>query len=285
MNFSRAAKMLNMSQPTLSYRILQLEEELGFKLVERQPKPRLTLAGQLFVEYCESILRTYDEMISVCSKASKNNEGKIVFEKPICFEATWQEIKNICLEFSKKYNIEIQFVETESTLNDVLDSDTADVGFIWTRSDFIEQGKDGFGYLKLPISQHPEIKFLMLRNNKLAEKQMISKDDLQGKKIVLPLSIRYSVFDNTLKNYMNHENIDINIVHKNGSYRDIELGLVNEEIAFGMNDLNRFDSLNDDTNIVLRPADLYTWKPEGYLKYKINNKNPALNTFFEHLKR
>lgn len=52
LNFSRAAENLFVSQPTFSYQIKQLEEEIGFPVFERSGKgAALTPAGSQFVAY------------------------------------------------------------------------------------------------------------------------------------------------------------------------------------------------------------------------------------------
>ena len=51
LHFGRAARVLHVSQPTLSQQIQKLEEELGSPLFERAPKIRLTQAGELFRTY------------------------------------------------------------------------------------------------------------------------------------------------------------------------------------------------------------------------------------------
>ena len=48
LNSSAAAKELYVSQPTLSKHMAALEEDLGFRLIERQPATRLTPAGVEF---------------------------------------------------------------------------------------------------------------------------------------------------------------------------------------------------------------------------------------------
>lgn len=60
--FNRAAKSLHLSQSSLSTHISGLEKDLGFKLFDRtvQP-PTLTLSGQIFLEYAQSIVSLYDE--------------------------------------------------------------------------------------------------------------------------------------------------------------------------------------------------------------------------------
>ncbi len=58
LNFSKAAKSLNITQPAISHQINALETELGTKLFFRTSKNvRLTQAGHLFIQYAEEILR------------------------------------------------------------------------------------------------------------------------------------------------------------------------------------------------------------------------------------
>ena len=52
LNFSRAAEKAFVSQPTFSYQVKLLEDEVGFKIFERNGKgAALTPAGQQFVTY------------------------------------------------------------------------------------------------------------------------------------------------------------------------------------------------------------------------------------------
>lgn len=51
-SFTRAAEELNVTQPTLSHQIRQLEDELGCELLERSARQvRLTSAGEIFSEF------------------------------------------------------------------------------------------------------------------------------------------------------------------------------------------------------------------------------------------
>src|SRR2546423_12670120 len=56
-NFTRAAEMLYMTQPTASQQLAQLEKEIGAKLFERQTRRiRLTPAGEALLPYAEQML-------------------------------------------------------------------------------------------------------------------------------------------------------------------------------------------------------------------------------------
>lgn len=62
-SFSKAATSLNISQPSLSKTISQVERELKLKLFDRTEVPvSLTAAGNIFVEKAKEILGLYHEM-------------------------------------------------------------------------------------------------------------------------------------------------------------------------------------------------------------------------------
>ena len=284
LQFGKAARILNMSQPNLSYRIQQIENEVGHKLVERCPKPHLTENGIRFVQYAESIVAQYDEMLKSFRYSSNSSKPPILFERPICFEQTWLELQEICRDFTDKCNIEIKFVETDSSFDDAILSETVDIGLALTTQLFIDEHSYDYGYVEFPISEYPEVRFYMHRDNPLAIKDVISKDDLKGKKIVLPLNIRFSVFDDTAKLYQDKENINFQIVHRQGSYQDIELSLKNDELAFSMQDLHIRDRSVDGSRIISRPAEKDDWATFPYFIFKKDNPNPSLKVFVDFLK-
>src|SRR5438045_9647996 len=63
-NVSRAALKLHVSQPALSRQIRDLEEELGFLLLERSAKSvRLTEAGRAFVTEARAVLQRAEDAV------------------------------------------------------------------------------------------------------------------------------------------------------------------------------------------------------------------------------
>jgi LysR family transcriptional regulator, benzoate and cis,cis-muconate-responsive activator of ben and cat genes len=64
-NVSRAALKLHVSQPALSRQIRDLEDEIGFSLLERTAKSvRLTDAGRAFLDNARALLQNADEAIA-----------------------------------------------------------------------------------------------------------------------------------------------------------------------------------------------------------------------------
>jgi LysR family transcriptional regulator, benzoate and cis,cis-muconate-responsive activator of ben and cat genes len=64
-NVSRAALKLHVSQPALSRQIRDLEDELGFSLLERTAKSvRLTDPGRAFLDNARALLQNADEAVT-----------------------------------------------------------------------------------------------------------------------------------------------------------------------------------------------------------------------------
>ena len=64
-NVSRAALKLHVSQPALSAQIRDLEDEIGFQLLERTAKSvRLTKAGRAFLDEARAVLQRADEAVT-----------------------------------------------------------------------------------------------------------------------------------------------------------------------------------------------------------------------------
>lgn len=77
-HFGRAARRSFVSQPTLSAQLRKLEEYLGVKLIERQPRRvALTEAGQQVVERARRILQDTDEIVKHARHASDPLSGTL----------------------------------------------------------------------------------------------------------------------------------------------------------------------------------------------------------------
>ncbi|BAZ37335.1 LysR family transcriptional regulator [Calothrix sp. NIES-4101] len=78
LNFGRAAERLNITQPSLSRQIQNLEKELDILLFERnQRQIKLTLPGQIFLAEVEQIMIRFDQGMRVAKRASCGEIGQL----------------------------------------------------------------------------------------------------------------------------------------------------------------------------------------------------------------
>ena len=90
LNFSRAADNLFVSQPTFSYQIRLLEEEIGFAIFERSGKgAALTPAGAQFVSFLagmrEDLKRAIEQGQNFSAKYQDNISISLMVRQAVCF--------------------------------------------------------------------------------------------------------------------------------------------------------------------------------------------------------
>jgi DNA-binding transcriptional LysR family regulator len=77
-NVSRAALKLHVSQPALSRQIRDLEDELGFLLLERTAKSvRLTDAGRVFLAEAREVIKRADEAVAKARATATGGRGEL----------------------------------------------------------------------------------------------------------------------------------------------------------------------------------------------------------------
>jgi DNA-binding transcriptional LysR family regulator len=78
LNYSEASRRLHVAQPAISQTILDLEEELGVKLLHRTKRTvQLTMAGAIFLGEAEQILRHATEAAQVARRAARGEVGSL----------------------------------------------------------------------------------------------------------------------------------------------------------------------------------------------------------------
>jgi len=77
-NVSRAALKLHVSQPGISRQIRDLEDEIGFQLLERSAKSvRLTAAGKVFLHEAREVLLRVETAVNKAREVAKGGSGEI----------------------------------------------------------------------------------------------------------------------------------------------------------------------------------------------------------------
>lgn len=113
-NFSRAAKKLFISQPSLSQYINRLEGQLGFTIFDRSTSPvALTCEGEMYVETALNILEELDNLDRKIKETSQLKAGRL--DLGLTPSKASNPLPAILPVFKKKYpGIELNITEATS---------------------------------------------------------------------------------------------------------------------------------------------------------------------------
>jgi len=177
-SFTKAAEQLGYSQPSVSFQIKQLEEELGCLLFERiNHTITLTEHGVKLVERAHKVRALIDDFKEdMEEEKSVSGQIHIVTPDSVCEEM----IQRHYIDFHNKYpDISIRFTTGDSgVMLDMLDHNEADV--IITLDNHL-YNKDYIIAKEQPLSMH----FVANSKSKFANKKDISIKDLVNEPFIL----------------------------------------------------------------------------------------------------
>ncbi len=130
-SFTKAAKALYISQPSLSAAISRLEKELGFRIFDRSTIPcSLTAEGRIYIESIEEIAESESNMQKRIRALSDTSHGSIKVGGSSF--ASYLILSQICGAFYKKYpeinvTVDIGNVGSPQVLFDKLDNKEIDI--------------------------------------------------------------------------------------------------------------------------------------------------------------
>lgn len=181
---SKAAAALYISQPALTRQIQALEYECGKPLFVRSKHGvTLTEEGMLLQTRAMELLELADKTINDIKQSNFELAGRISIG---CGElASFRELSKIMADF-KKNNPKVFFdifTGNADLIKLKIERGTLDLGLLLEPVD-VEQ----FESFRVNIKEQYVV--LMRRDDKLAEKEKISYEDLKGKSLILP-SRRY----------------------------------------------------------------------------------------------
>jgi DNA-binding transcriptional LysR family regulator len=177
-SFSKAADVLHLTQPTLSGHMIDLEGELGVKLLDRLGKEiRPTKAGMILYEYAKKVLKLRDEAEQALEQFKGGLKGNLVVggsSIPGVYI-----LPGIIEQFKKKFpetSITLKLSDSKGTLESLLEG-IIEIGVIGVR---ITDNK--IEYKKF---YDDEIILACSKGNSWAEKGSISLNDLKTGPLIL----------------------------------------------------------------------------------------------------
>ncbi|MGE4373796.1 MAG: LysR family transcriptional regulator [Xanthobacter sp.] len=178
LHFGRAAQILNISQPPLSASLKQLEDNLGFRLMERTNKSvRLTPAGAIFAEHAARVLGQMKSAQNIAAQISRGTRGElsIGFVPSMLF----RRLPALLNSFQESYpNIELKIEEMNSrTQVQSLVNHNIDIGFVHGSS-FPE------GVVYTPIETE-RLMCCVPKGHRFARRSQISIADLSGDRVLV----------------------------------------------------------------------------------------------------
>ena len=179
LNFSRGAENMFVSQPTFSYQIKLLEEEVGFEIFERNGKgATLTPAGQQFVSYLtnmrEEMKRAIEQGQNFSAKYKDNITISLMVRQAIYFLP-----EAIRLFEKERRGVQITPVFQYDNGLDSFMKNESDVLFA-----LMEQTRQLAGvYVHDLFESH--IYLITDRNDPLTKKDLITEEDIYGRTLMV----------------------------------------------------------------------------------------------------
>lgn len=184
-NITLAAKNLHISQPSLSFAVKTLEDELGIQLLFRNSHTvSLTDAGEKFASHAERIIKSVDNLSDMMKRHAHLIEGKL--KLGMLWIGGYMNLFSLLNEFRSSapaITYEFTFDGSDVLMQKLLNR-SLHGAFVISSESALESQKE-FEHVKL---SEEEYKMIIPKNNALSERPCVSIKDLDGENIIMPSS-------------------------------------------------------------------------------------------------
>ena len=178
-SFSKAAQLLNVTQPTLSKQIKDLEEEYHITLFERTTRSlSLTQEGLLFKEQAKEIISLVDKAEARLKQKEKDISGDIHIG---CSESECNRVvMKAIAKTQEKYPLVTFHITSGNAqyVTEKVDQGLIDLGIVVDPTNMSK-----YDYIKLPSYDTRGI--LMRKDSELANLDAVSPGDLNHKPVII----------------------------------------------------------------------------------------------------
>lgn len=201
-NITRAAKLLHITQPTLSRQMMQLEEELGVKLFTRSNHSIvLTDAGMLLRRRAQEIVTLADKTAREFAQDTEEISGEICFG---CGELnSMNGLAEVMADFKKLYP-RVHFDVYSANADDIKERMAR--GFI--DISLFAEPVDVLRYDFFRLSEKEDWGIYVHQNHALAQKEFVTPKDLAG---VPLLFTKRALVQNEINNWFGEYADDMNV--------------------------------------------------------------------------
>jgi DNA-binding transcriptional LysR family regulator len=178
-SIANAAKILFVSEPTISLAIHELEDEYGLPLFYREKKRMfLTKEGEIVYERAKSLISHFDDVDEEMRELAKKHHPVRIGVSPFSAILTYLPLS---MEFEKKYpDIVLEMSESGSTesMNE-LESKRLDCAFV-------VENQRSREYFDSTTMLNTKMAFCINKNHRLAGKEVLHLSELANENMVLP---------------------------------------------------------------------------------------------------
>jgi len=179
LSFIKAAQVMCISQPAITYQIQSLEKEMDVLLFERSTRHcRLTLAGQSFYHDAVQLFSFYQQAVQKTQQIHRANQSHLKIGIRRLFD--YDSMAVLVSKFNEKHPfVKVDILpQNDSKPLDDLRSGKIDIGFFYS-----SEHNEGYDMV---FDKLYELNYYVLMNLKdpLASKESLKLSDLKGRAIV-----------------------------------------------------------------------------------------------------
>lgn len=176
-NFTRASEIVNLSQPAFSTLIAALEQEVGFRLFDRDTrKVQLNIDGLHLIELARNLMHNYDNTIREIRRYSCGEEGSVTVAVLPSLAVKW--LPQLISKFNQenpKIRVDILDTQWDSCLHAIIDN-SADIA--------VAAGTPVLKEIHAELLFSDDFYFICHKDNVLSKKKCVELKDLEGQNFI-----------------------------------------------------------------------------------------------------
>lgn len=269
LNFTRAAKRLNMAQPPLSQQIQQLERELGVLLFKRtNRRVELTYAGQVFQVEVRSALEQVERAVRAVRRADGRDCGHLTVGAGV------MPIQSVLTKVVPLFRKE--FASVHFRLRELVPQ---------AQSHMLRDGSIDVGFVIPPFDQAGLSSELVLtdgivawlpNHHPLTKKHSLELSDLENERFVLPDRNWAPTYFDHLIMACREAGFSPNIVHTGNDFQTV-ITLIGAGLGIGLAAAStRTIPVEGVHSVPIHSAGIPVW-----MAWREDNKNPVAIGFVE----